>query len=79
MKIIAVHLTPKASSNRIEMAQNVPTGEEQLRVYVTAVAEKGKANKAMMHLLARHFHVAISRVRIVQGVTNRNKLIKIEE
>jgi hypothetical protein len=77
MKIFSVRLTPKASSNRIGEVMSLPTGEEQLRVYVTAVAEDSKANEAMIRLLAKHFGVAPSQLCIIKGATCRNKIIKI--
>ncbi len=77
-KIIAVRLTPKASSERIGEMRMLPSGEEQLTVYVTAVPEDGKANEAMIRLLAKYFNVAPSRLSVVRGATNRNKLVRIE-
>lgn len=75
---IAVRLTPKASSERIGEVRMLPSGEEQLTVYVTAVPEDGKANEAMIRLLAKYFNVAPSRLSVVRGATNRNKLVRIE-
>ena len=77
-RTIAVRLTPKASSERIGEVRNLPNGEEQLMVYVTAVPEDGKANEAMIRLLAKHFNLAPSRLSVVRGHTNRNKLVRIE-
>jgi uncharacterized protein (TIGR00251 family) len=78
VRIIAVRLTPKASVNRIGEMRKLPDGDEQLAVYVTAPADKGKANEAMLRLLAEHLGLAASRLKIVQGQTSRNKLVKIE-
>lgn len=47
-------------------------------VYVTAIAEDNKANEAMIRLLAKHLDVAVSRLSIVRGHTNRNKLLRVE-
>ncbi len=69
---IAIKLTPKASSNRIgEMRGDV------LTVYVTAPPDKNKANEAMLKLLAAHFDVPVSRIKLVRGATSRNKLVEI--
>lgn len=76
--MIAVRLTPKASSDRIGEVRRLPNGDEQLTVYVTAVAEDNKANEAMIRLLAKHWDVAVSRLSIVRGHTNRNKLLRVE-
>ena len=77
-RIIAVRLTPKASADRIGDIRRLPNGDEQLVVYVTAAPEDGKANEAMLRLLAKHLDVAPSRLTIMRGQTNRNKLVRIE-
>jgi len=77
-RIIAVRLTPKASADRIGEMRKLPDGNEQLAVYVTAPADKGKANEAMLRLLAKHLGVAVSRLKIVRGETSRNKLVKVD-
>ena len=47
-----------------------------LRVRVTATATDGKANKAVVKLLAKHLGVAPSSIEIVRGHTSRDKLIR---
>lgn len=78
MTIIAIRLTPKASANKIGEVKRLPDGTEQLAVYVTAVPENGKANEAMIKLLAKHYRVAPSRISVVQGHTSRNKKVRVE-
>lgn len=78
-RILAIRLTPKASANRIGEIRQLPSGEEQLTVYVTAPPDKGKANEAMLRLLAKHLGVSASRLRIVRGETSRNKTVQIDE
>ena len=78
MKKIAIRLTPKASVNRIGEIKKLPTGEEQLMVYVTAVAEDNKANDAMCKLLAKYLHIPMSNISIIKGVKSRNKVIRID-
>lgn len=77
-QIIAVRLTPKASSDRVGEIRKLPNGDEQLVVYVTAPPDDGKANEAMLRLLAKHLGVATSRLTIMRGQTNRNKLVRVE-
>ena len=38
---------------------------------------EGKANRAVLKLLARHFGVPESRLRIVSGLTGKNKVIEV--
>jgi uncharacterized protein len=78
IQIMPVRLTPKASSDRVGETRKLPNGDEQLVVYVTASPEDGKANEAMIRLLAKHLGVATSRLTIVRGQTNRNKLVRVE-
>ncbi|MCF8462679.1 MAG: DUF167 domain-containing protein [Rickettsiaceae bacterium] len=79
MKVIEVRLTPNSSSNRIGEIRKMLDGVEQLMVYVTPAPENGKANAAMIRLLAKYYNLAPSRFSILKGATNRNKLIGIEE
>jgi hypothetical protein len=47
-------------------------------VKVTAVPEKGKANEKVVELLAYHFAVPKSLVKIIAGKSARIKIIDIE-
>jgi uncharacterized protein (TIGR00251 family) len=69
--IIEVKVTPKASSNRLVEADGT------IQVYVTTAPEDGKANKAVIRLLAKHYGVARSRISIIRGETSRNKTVEI--
>ena len=77
-RFIAVKLTPGASSDRVGEVRVLADGQEQLAVYVTAVPERGKANEALLRLLAKHLGVPPSSLKIVRGQTARSKLIQIE-
>jgi uncharacterized protein len=49
-------------------------------VYVVRVKEppvEGKANRAVLKLLAGHFGVPESRLRIVSGLTGKNKVVEV--
>lgn len=76
-RIIQVKLTPKAAKNRVGDISVGVDGRDVLSVYVTAVPEDGKANEAMIRLLAKHLGVALSQVRLVRGHTSRHKTIEI--
>ncbi|MFC6009601.1 DUF167 domain-containing protein [Nocardia lasii] len=49
-----------------------------LTLYVRAPAVEGKANKAAIELLAQHFGVAKSAVRLEAGATSRFKRFDID-
>jgi uncharacterized protein YggU (UPF0235/DUF167 family) len=75
---LSVRLTPKASHTKIgEMAQDAQ-GRVYLKVYVTAVPEDKKANKALIALLSKAFHVPKSNFHIISGLTDRHKIIWFE-
>ena len=48
-------------------------------VRVKEPPREGKANLAVMRLLAEHFGVPKSQVRILSGFHGRNKVIEVEE
>ncbi|GAK33292.1 UPF0235 protein [Iodidimonas nitroreducens] len=74
---LRVKLSPKASANRIDRIELDETGAARLRLSVTAVAEKGKANKAMIALLARNLGLVRSQITISAGTTTQIKTIDI--
>lgn len=56
----------------------VVVGEQnELTVFVLARAIDGKANQAVIGLLAKHFGVAKSQVKIVRGATSKVKIVQI--
>ena len=54
-------------------------GDGLLTVYVPERAVDGKANAAVIRLLAQYFDVAPSRVELVSGNTARLKRFRIDE
>jgi uncharacterized protein YggU (UPF0235/DUF167 family) len=71
-----VRVTPKASSNRIDVTVQ-SDGSPLIRVYVTAAPDRGRANKATIELLAKHFGLPKTAIALVQGQTSRNKKFRI--
>jgi uncharacterized protein (TIGR00251 family) len=53
--------------------------DAEFRAAVHAPAEDGKANRALIELLANYFHVPKSVITIVRGQFARKKLVKIGE
>lgn len=74
--VLHLRVTPKASANRIK-AERQPDGSWLLKVYVTAVPEDGKANAAVIKLLAKELKCAPSSLTITRGLTDRNKTVRI--
>lgn len=50
----------------------------RLKVAVTAAPEKGKANKAVLILLAKHLGVSKSQLEIISGLTEPQKSLLVK-
>jgi uncharacterized protein (TIGR00251 family) len=74
---VRIRLTPRASANRIAGLQAEAEGGVALKVMVTAVAEGGKANAALIDLLAREWRLPKRDLTIVAGATDRRKVLRI--
>ena len=75
--VFAVRLTPKGGRDAVEGWAAASDGSEHLKVRVRAVPENGKANTALVALLAKTLDVSKSAVTIVAGATARLKRIEI--
>lgn len=74
---LPVRLTPKASANRLQGFARDEDGLWLLRAQVTAVPEDGKANKALIALLAKECKLPKSAFDLLSGATERRKLFAI--
>ena len=74
---IAVRLTPKARRNRIGPVARDAEGAFAFKAQVTAPPEAGKANAALVKLVAKKLGVAKSRVSIAAGATSRRKILQV--
>ena len=74
---LAVRLTPRASHNRIEGIVAEADGRASLKISVTAVPEDGKANAALIALLAKSWRMPKRDFEIVAGHTDRRKTLLI--
>jgi uncharacterized protein (TIGR00251 family) len=72
---LAVRLTPKAAKNVINGWARDAAGVPYLKVSVTATPDKGKANEALIGLLAQEWDLPRSRIALVRGKTDRNKVL----
>ncbi len=68
----AVRVTPRAARNELRET------EGGLHVRVTTVPEGGKANKAVVKLLAAALGVPKSALTLVRGETSRDKLFRLD-
>ncbi|MFA5966899.1 MAG: DUF167 domain-containing protein [Patescibacteria group bacterium] len=68
---IQIKVIPNARRESVEEKDGV------LVVRVNKVPEKGKANEAVIKLLAKHFNAPKSAVKIIRGLTGRQKVVEI--
>jgi hypothetical protein len=64
-----------APNSRVEA---VSRSEDGFMVKVKEPPSDGRANKAVVKLLAEYFKVPQSSVRVVSGLGSRNKLIEVK-
>jgi uncharacterized protein (TIGR00251 family) len=69
--LISIRVIPKAKQNKIVVEK------DRLKVYLTAPAIEGRANEALIKILAAHFQVRKGDIRIVRGEKGRDKIVEI--
>ncbi|MFM2301310.1 MAG: hypothetical protein RLZZ84_1046 [Pseudomonadota bacterium] len=69
---LALRVTPGARTEGIEL------GDGKVLVKVRVKPEDGKANDAVLGLLAQALGIAVSRLKVLRGATGRDKLVRIE-
>ncbi len=74
---VRLKVAPKARRTEIGGLLDEPDGGKALKVAVTAAPEDGKANEAVIALLAKEWGVAKSAISVVAGATDRRKLVEI--
>ena len=74
---LRVGLTPKASANRIQGTRRDAAGAVMLKASVTAAPEDGKANAALVELVARALKLPQRDIRITGGLASRQKVLEI--
>ncbi len=72
-----IRLTPKAARSRIEGVGAGADGGAVLKVAVTAPPERGKANAAMVKLLAKAWRLPKTSMAITAGATARRKTLLV--
>ncbi len=70
--MLRVRATPRARRPALDYAEGI------FRIAVTAPAEEGRANAAVMDALAHALGVAKTRLTLVNGATARDKLFRLD-
>ena len=76
---IAIRLSPSASGNQIDGKVQGQDGLWTIKARVTAAPDKGKANAALIELLARTWHIRRSAITLIMGAADRRKLIELDD
>lgn len=76
-----VHVSPNASANKIKLVTDQcgdQSGDKpQIRIYVTTPPEDGKANKAVIKLLAKALNLSKSTIEVKRGEKSQVKTIQL--
>ncbi|MFZ2192908.1 MAG: DUF167 domain-containing protein [Candidatus Moraniibacteriota bacterium] len=70
---VYIKVIPRASKNSVEKIS-----EGEYKVKLTAPPVDGKANEALVKLLAEYFGVAKSEISIVGGKSTQRKMVDID-
>jgi uncharacterized protein (TIGR00251 family) len=69
---IAVSAKPGAKKESIEKI-----GDNKFIVRVKSMPKEGKANEAIVRMLADYFKIAPSRIKIIAGKKNKQKILEL--
>ena len=70
--IINVRVIPRAKLNRVEVQ---PDGT--LRIHTTTAPTDGKATADVIKILAEHYNVPKTSIKLIRGATSRDKVFEI--
>jgi uncharacterized protein (TIGR00251 family) len=74
---VAIRLMPRGRGDRVEALVQGADGAAVLQVSVTAPPADGRANDALLRLLAKEWGVPRRDIAIVSGPKNRNKIVHV--
>lgn len=69
---LGVKVVPGASSSKI-----VGWLGDELKIRISEAPEKGKANRAVVKLLAKHLEISASDIKIISGHSSSHKKLEI--
>jgi len=67
----SIRVIPRAKQNKVVAEQ------DRLKVYLTAPAIEGRANEALIEILADYLKIRKSEIRIIRGEKSRDKVIEV--
>ena len=74
---MAIRLSPRAKADRLLAVAATAEGGQAIKVSVSAPPQGGRANEALLRLLAYTWHLPRRNLSIVAGATSRNKIVNV--
>jgi len=71
--LLSVKVQPSARKQEI---QKISDREYKIRVLSPPI--EGKANKEVIEVVASHFHLPVSRIKILRGQKSRKKIVVLD-
>jgi hypothetical protein len=71
---LKVKVTPNSKKDEI-----VKRKDDEFEVRVKEKAEEGRANRAVIKVLANYFKIDESKIKLIKGFKERNKIFEIKE
>ena len=75
--ILALRLTPRSSKDALQGVDKLSDGRSVWKARVRAVPEDGKANDALLKLLAKSLDLPRQTLSLDSGATSRLKMVRI--
>jgi len=69
---ISVKVKANSKSEKVEKIN-----DNEYNIWVKSPAKEGRANEAVIECLSGHFDIPKSRINILKGYKNKNKLVEI--
>ncbi|MHA1558941.1 MAG: DUF167 domain-containing protein [Alphaproteobacteria bacterium] len=74
---LTIKVTPNSNKDEVIGEEKDLFGNKILKIKTTKIPKNGKANKAVIEILADYFKVPKNRVDIISGLSSRTKIVKI--
>ena len=75
---LSIRLTPGAKKDALLGVMDIADNQKAIKASVTAPPEDGRANKALIALLAKELKLPKSSISLLSGDTNRQKVLLVE-
>ena len=72
---LRLKINPGSAKNEIKAVMD----DETIKINISALAEKGKANKELIKFLSNQFGLNKDEIKIISGTSDRLKLVKVNK